>query len=338
MLQFGSPDPLRWKPLWLAGLLCCFGPGAFAETILFQLSGGDRIFGEVVWENSDSVIISNVWAGELTIPREQIVSRQPATPTATAIAGGASPAVRAVPVPQAPAKPAAASSPWKGEAQLGVDLLYGAKERQIGYGRFKLAYTRAYESDPTHFFRNAFDFTAEYGKTDGVKSSERLFATDKTSFDLQRRWYLYSLVGGGHDYRLRIDLQYEAGPGVGYHLFTTTNFTMNVEGGLNYQYQYRRNKDADGTEPERSEVQDVYYRLAEDLTWKIGRFTLSEKFEIFPRVNFGDLRARFEANVSYELWKNLFVNLTVLDLYDTQPADDVNENELQVRSSLGLKF
>jgi hypothetical protein len=47
---------------------------------------------------------------------------------------------------------------------------------------------------------------------------------------------------------------------------------------------------------------------------------------------------RFETTLSYELWKNLSLNWTVLDLYDSEPAAGVERNELQIRSSLGVKF
>jgi hypothetical protein len=86
-------------------------------------------------------------------------------------------------------------------------------------------------------------------------------------------------------------------------------------------------------------VQNVYYRFAEDVSWKLNsRFTLVEKFEVSPRVDFGGMRARFDSTLSYEVWRNLSLNLTVLDFYDSQPADDVGRNEVQIRSALGVKF
>ncbi|HOB31739.1 MAG TPA: DUF481 domain-containing protein [Verrucomicrobiota bacterium] len=225
---------------------------------------------------------------------------------------------------------------WRGEAQVGVDFTEGASDRQTWFGRFKLAYERSYAWDPKKSLRNGLDAMAEYGETTAagenrsIRSSDRLSVINKTSADIRRRWYAYNLVGGGYDHIKRIDAQYEAGPGAGYHLFTLTDFSMNAEAGLNYQAQYRD----DG-----SVVQDFYYRLAEDFSWRIRKnVLLTERFEFFPRVNFSNYRIRFESTLSYGLPMNLALNLTVLDLYDTQPAEGVSHNELQIRSSLGWKF
>ena len=51
-----------------------------------------------------------------------------------------------------------------------------------------------------------------------------------------------------------------------------------------------------------------------------------------------DVHTDFETNFRYWLRSNLSLNLTVLDVYDTQPAPNVTRNDLQLRSSVGVKF
>ena len=143
-------------------------------------------------------------------------------------------------------------------------------------------------------------------------------------------WYAYNLAGVGFDRIRNIDLAVEVGPGLGYHLFTRTNFTANVEGGVNYQIQYN----SDNTQS-----RDFFFRLAEDVIWKIGsRTTFSEKVEFFPRVNFTEYRLRAETTLSYNLWRYIYWNFTVRDYYDTTPAAKVQGNEFEVHSALGVKF
>jgi hypothetical protein len=80
-------------------------------------------------------------------------------------------------------------------------------------------------------------------------------------------------------------------------------------------------------------------RHSEDVTWKISRaLTFSEKVEFMPQVNFADYRTRAESTLSYALWRNLSLHLSVLDLYDSKPAEGVTPNDLQVHSSLGITF
>ncbi len=83
-----------------------------------------------------------------------------------------------------------------------------------------------------------------------------------------------------------------------------------------------------------------YYRLAEIVNWPFGpKLSMDEKFEFFPRVeDLDQYRFRFETNFRYWLRSNLSLNLTVLDVYDTQPAPNVTRNDLQLRSSVGVKF
>jgi hypothetical protein len=103
----------------------------------------------------------------------------------------------------APPKPPAKH--WKGEARLGADFLYGPNDQQIYYGRFKLTYEHPYESNPKQFFRNFWDYSADYGWTENpqatngnksVLSANRMYGSDKTDLDIwKQKWYVYDLAG-----------------------------------------------------------------------------------------------------------------------------------------------
>ena len=143
--------------------------------------------------------------------------------------------------------------------------------------------------------------------------------------------YVYDAAGAGYDEIRKIDHRFAIGPGLGYHLLKLTNFVVNTEAGFNYQAEYR----TDDTQTE-----NFYLRLAEQVGWKINtRFSLDEKFEFFPQVeNFSQYRFRLESSLKYHLNQNLFLSLTLLDQYDTSPAPGVPQNDLQIRSSIGVKF
>src|SRR5262249_40537970 len=126
---------------------------------------------------------------------------------------------------------------WKGELRVGSDFIFNAHNQQIYYGRFNLTYERPYTSNPKKFFRNILDYAASYGRTEGVTSANQMGGSDKMDFDIFKRWYVYNLGGVGYDQVRKIDLHYEVGPGLGYHLLTFTNFVTDVEAGINYQAQ-----------------------------------------------------------------------------------------------------
>jgi len=354
--------------LLVFGILC----QVRAETVIFHLKNGDRLAGTILREDTNQVLITTTWIKELAVPLDQIVSREkgpaelagtnaPQTlpSVATAPATNVPPLTNAVQVagstnavpvtglsnatpatvssnvvakltPSAPVKPTAPKR-WKGEVKLGADFLFNANNQQIYYGRFKLNYEQPYRSNPKKFFRNILDYSVDYGRTEGVTSANQMNGSDKVDFDLRKKWYVYNLGGVGYDHIRKIDLHYEIGPGLGYHLLNFTNFVMDVESGVNYQAQYR----SDGTSNEK-----FYYRLAELVTWKLNkRFTLTEKAEYSPQVeDVSQYRAKIEANLSYGIWGTISINVSLLDLYDTEPAKNVPKNDLQIRSSLGFTF
>lgn len=345
-LKSPTPDWRRGSLVWVAAMLLHFAVAASEQNVILHLKNGDRIAGTIVSQDATNVVITTPWIQKLTVPVSQIESREtppvvpvpaPATNPAPATAA-APPATNAAPAAKLPettvaAKPLAAPKPkrWKGEARVGLDFLQGAKEQQNYYGRLKLTYERPYESNPKHFFRNIFDYAVDYGRTDGVLSANRMDGSDKTDFDIgPGKFYVYNLARVGYDKVRLIDVQYEVGPGLGYHVLTKPAFILNSEAGMNYQVQER----SDNTRSEH-----FYYRLAQDVTWKpLKQLTLTEKCEFFPQVNLEEYRARLESTVSYGFWQNLSLNLSLLNLYDTQPASGVPNNDLQIRSSLGITF
>jgi len=245
---------------------------------------------------------------------------------AVAAAKSPPPAVAPKPPPKAP-KPKL----WKVNVSFGTDTLFGANDHQIYSGRLQLTYARPYKANPKKFFRSAFDYAVDYGETEGVKSADRMYGSVKTDFDVGERVFLYNQAGAGYDNIRKIDFQYEAGPGVGYHLFTKPKFVANVEAGVNRQEQKRSSG---------GDVDNFYYRLAQDITWKMtSRLTLTEKAELFPKAEHVEqYRARIDGTLSFALWQNVSLRLSLLDLYDTDPARGVDNNELQIRSLLGINF
>ncbi len=311
---------------WLAAVACFINvQQAWPQTVVLQLRNGDRLSGTILAEDAGKVTLKTTWLNVVVIPAAEIKTREnlPA-PASTAPATNRPVAVAGSPAPAAPPVKPPTPKHWSGEALLGTDLAFNQRSRQLYTGKFKATYVHDH-------FRNVFDYLFSYGRIQGVLSDNRMYGTSKTDLDVGHRIYVYNLAGAGYDEIRKIDIRFEEGPGVGYHLIKTTNFVLNTEFGANYQAQY----DSDNTR-----MESFYFRFAEDSTWKFNsRFSWDEKYEFFPQVeNWGRYRFRFETNLRYALLYNLSLVLTVLEQYDTQPALGVGQNDLQIRSSLGLKF
>lgn len=328
---------LFFHPLWVSVLVCALGRGAQAQNVVLYLKGGDRISGRIVSEYTNRIVLSNNWTKELSVPLAEIVQRETILAKGTNHVSGTN-ALAKLKLPLPPATPPSLFKHWKGEAEVGLDYTDSTSEQRTYHGRFKLSYEHPYVSNPTNFFRNSIDYELAYGKTTQknggtnttVTSADRMGASDKTTMDFDHHWYAYNLAGVGYDRVRNIDLAGEEGPGLGYHLLTRSNLIANVESGVNYQIQYNS---------DRTHSRDFFFRLAEDVTWKLSpRTTFTQKAEFFPRVNFEEYRLRAEATLSYNLWRYVYWNTTVRDNYDTTPAAKVQGNEFEIHSALGVKF
>jgi putative salt-induced outer membrane protein YdiY len=332
--------------LWLATM------SALAQTVSVELKNGDRITGRIVSETTDRVVLSNSFAREIAIPLAEISKRTAlaavTNTNATAVAAIATntPAkTNAVALAKAVAATnsiftSPALKNWHGDIQAGVDLTFSERNRQVYNAKAKLTYAK-------DRFKTVFDYDMTYGRTEVNETTtigtntitrqttktdaNRMNGAIKTDFDLTKKWYVYNLVGAGYDEIRKIDLRYEVGPGLGYHLIQRTNFFMNLEVGATYQKEER----ADG-----SEVSRFFGRAAEMATWKITpRLTWDEKLEYMPQIDDpAQFRMRFETNFRYAMLQNVFFNLSLIDIYDSQPANGVTPNDLQLRSSVGVKF
>jgi hypothetical protein len=330
---------------------------AHAETVLLQLRNGDRLTGSVVSQSTNELVISNSWAKELKVPLAEVLARQDLKST------NATPGT--LPSPGSPTPPTVAMRPlkpeertfgarliqpqsWHGKIDLGLDLGFSETSRELYYGRTKITFAPPLPPGVTNRtvverLKNTFDLQGTYGRTDKTVSANQVNGSSKTDYDLTKRTFIYNLVGGGYDEPRKINYQYEVGPGFGYRQVIRTNLTLNTELGINFQLQNLEK--TVGTVTNTETQQRLSLRFAEDATWTISKkLAWDEKLELFPTVeNFNSFRLRFETNVRYSLWEtkagqNIYLTLSLLDLFDTDPAEGVSNNDLQIRSAIGVSF
>ena len=323
---------------WLiASLLLGVASTSTAQEVILYLRNGDRLAGHILTQTNNEIHITTSWAKDLTVPAtavDRVEAVVPANvsgavivqlpPSTNAFASGLLDYVEAT-TNVVPTKKIS------GDVNLGTDFLFGTSDSQNYSGGADLSYIQPYLRDSKKFFRTSLSYTVEYGRTDGVISSDRMDGTSKTDFDIWKGLYVYNLGESGYDRVRKINIMYEEGPGVGYHVLTRSNLAVNVELGSDYQ----RRDLSDGTS-----TRYFFQRYAEDLTWQISRLlTWTEKAELLSRYdNPSILRAHIESTLSYALFQNLSLNLSALDLYDSAPAVGVRHNSLELKSSVGYKF
>jgi hypothetical protein len=352
---------------WVWLIVACFwwADWGCAQTVILHLRNGDRLSGRLLSETTNTVVISTAFSEKVSIGKDLVERREEVATPNTASVTNQPAAVSPAKTPQVPAtgvaselvptnKPSMAQaaggaktpetkpkkpepslfhkflSEWQGEAQLGANLGFSTKDREAFTGHIKLVNNHKFVPIERNL-RNILDYDVSYSTTDGVLADNRMEGTWKTEYDLSKRFIIYNALDAGYDEVRGIDLQYDFGPGVGYKWVVLTNFVFKTELGGNYQEQYF-------VHDKQTSIYSL--RLAEDAWWQITKkVRWDEKVEFYPNVeDFTAYRIRLETNLSYLLKDNLTLSLNVVDLYDTTVPVGVSNNDLQIRSLIGIKF
>jgi putative salt-induced outer membrane protein YdiY len=233
---------LLFNSAWAILLLTfSFSNVGLAQKVVVHLKGGDLVSGFIISETLNEVVISNAWTKSLTIPLEEITRREieVETPSLTEQSKTATSSTNTITAATAISKPPAKPKSTC-EIRIGLDAIVSTTDQQDYSGHLKLTYERPYASYPLEFFKNTSIFDGEYQKTDGQESANRANASNKSDLDMTKNVYGYGMVGAGFDEVQKINFEYQFGPGLGLHLIQHTNFLMNLESGLDYQYEYRQ--------------------------------------------------------------------------------------------------
>jgi hypothetical protein len=336
-----------WSLLAIVLLALLLSAPVAAQGVIIHLKNGDRLSGQLLSETTNSVRLTNSLLGNFEVPLAEISRREIVSPPVAVPVTNAPPVVTgtnttttttnvAAPLPPKEAKPplspanpeatpiASTPSFWKHDLRFGVNLRYATKDSHEFLAILKSTYGKA----P---FRHIFDVNFKYGRVEDALAANSLSASEKTEYQLSPRSYTFGLIGGGYDEIRKIDYQFEVGPGFGIEILKLTNFVWKGEIGFNFQQQNR----ADNTR------QNTYsVRIAEIFAWRVwDKLTADLKAEFFPNLDeFGEYRLRIESTLRYPVSKRLSLNLDIIDLYDTRPPQDVSQNDLQIRSTIGVTF
>jgi len=319
--------------------------GGVAQEVLVRLKNGDRITGRLLAQETNHIIISTGWAESLVLPISTIGGLETGLDEKQ-VNLGQTISHQKQRIPELKPKPTQAAAPVaivkaaptakpprsiQGNLQLGSHLQFGSRDQRTIFGRIGTIYTRPYTSDPKKSLHVITSYSYDYSEIENVKSVDRMVASLKTDFDLNSSTYGYNIVGAGYDKIRKIDEHYEIGPGLGWHAIKKSAFSLDFEAGADYQIQ---NRSVGG------DIDSLFLRLSESFTWVIApRITVSETLASYLNGEKTDqLRIRFDSSIKYKLFDNLFLNITLTDLYDSNPAPLVDRNEFQVISSIGVTF
>lgn len=355
-----------WRRLWLSAwvVLALSGGGmpavaAPAETVVLILKNGDRLTGTIVSQNNKRVVIQSALAGRVSVGRdhiEQITPAAPLTVTAPPVAPPPPPASPPVPAPTPTPSPVAATSTaptvapappaltnavpatpllpgwftgvwtnWHGNVQAGLNLGIGTTDRSTMYANASAAknWGRSVSS---------LTYNASYGRANGIENANQMAGTAKVDVQItpNRRTYAYGQGAAGYDVIRKIDLEYLGGGGLGYRLIDQPKRVLAGELGFQYQsFNYSTSEDQT----------TVAVRLAENFTTSVDKLSITQRLGFTPGIDdFSNYQINFFLTLSYPLFKPLTLNLNLINQYTSQPATGVQNNDLQIQTTLGITF
>ena len=348
---------------------------AAAEPVILLLKNGDRISGEVVSTNAHRIVIRSPFTGRIPVPREHILritSESELAQEASAVAAAEAPAkdtaspaatteapdstVPPPPPPTPPATPIQPSSPpliatpsppeptnavpatplipgwftgiwtnWHGNLQTGLNMGMGTTDRLN-------IYLNSSASKKWGRTVSSVTYNVSYGEVNGVPNANIMAGTVKVDVELSpnRRLYAYTQGAAGYDVIRKIELEYLVGGGFGYRIVDKPKRVLAVELGAQYQeFNYTVGND----------LTTVALRLGQNFTTSIEKLSVNQRFGFTPSFDeFSNYQFNFALSLSYPLFKPLTINLNVINQYLSRPATGVQNNDLQIQTTLGVTF
>ncbi len=309
----------------LFAALCC-GNAVCAETL--ELMNGDRVSGDVVYEDLKELVVRTRAMGDVSVKREFLKGRlkEGAVPKeATKLPS--KPAVKK-PLPKPlPPKPKI----WKREVSFGYDRRTGNTQFSELHSRMKLS-----RKTKNREFKARGD--AYYSSNRGRMSGQRLYGNTYYApyFGKKARWYNFYKIEGDKDRFARIRYRYTPSSGLGYWFSNDADWKAFAELGAGFTHtRYTIPRGIDGL----SQTEIVLTPRVFLEKRILPRTRVSQDLTFYPSITeFGDFRIRSETVFQNEISDRISLRLGIIDEYNNDPGPGAEKNDLRVITTLVYSF
>jgi putative salt-induced outer membrane protein len=237
---------------------------------------------------------------------------KPVAATAESVANAASAAM-------APAK----TNQWNHSISAGLTLVRGDTDITLVSGDFQT-------SKKTSKDEYAATVGAAFGEQNSKQTVDNYKGSAQWNHLFTPHFYDYVRGDGLRDYIADVDYRVTGGPGLGYYLLKSTNTTLAVESGFNYEDQ-----SLGGVENSFATI-----RLADKFERKINnRARVWESLEVFPQIDdFANYVVNCELGVETSLTKSFSLKTCLDDGYNNHPAANHVKNDVKLVAGVAFKF
>ncbi|HSR52241.1 MAG TPA: DUF481 domain-containing protein [Acidobacteriota bacterium] len=322
--------------------------GLFLQADQIVLKNQDRLTGTVNSLQDGKLIFQTSYAGQLTIPWDQVASLRMESAQEIVLEGGRQTTASLSPAGQdglaqlqapsqaeqvaldqivsigvGPAQQPTWWERWEGTASLGFDLARGNTSRDSLSLSFR-------PRRKTETYRLQAAYQLDSSSEEGVEDNRIQDGSVRYDRFFEEHFFYYFLGGFATNRRQDLELRTREGAGLGYE-FPWGEASLSVFGGL-------------------TAVQDKFEGLerSNDLqglagiemaTPVFGKGQLASKFEYEPRItDSGRYLLRWSAQWNYPLFQGLTVGTEFFDYFDSDPPSDNQRNDLGVNVVFGWAF
>lgn len=217
-----------------------------------RLENGDRLTGEIVKMDAEVIVIKTVYAGKLSVKRDQVVcvkttkehtflleSKKVVTGRAECSSGGLLEIVNdqtKTSETLALADLKAINPPpgvrWKGNVVAGGSMASGNTDSRGANGSAMLQFR-------ADRHRGTVRAKGNYNETSDVIDVQNASGSLKYDYFLSKKLFTYGQVLIEHDKFQDLDLRYTLGPGLGYQFIESSDISLFAEAGISYVNEKR---------------------------------------------------------------------------------------------------
>lgn len=260
------------------------------------------------------------------------------TPRGAPFAGATAVAAIASALLCVPAAPAHAQATVKPDGRFRAAIGLGASASGGNSRSTNLSFTgdgvRATEAMKTTVFGSA-----QYARTDGATSAERLRLGGRHDHDLSPAWFAFGNAELERNVFANLKLRGQVGGGAGYHLIRTEAAQFDLFGGLSFSYDsYETPTRIDGEQ--RAQYDYASLMFAEESNHKLNSgSTLKQRLVLLPNARSpGEYRATFDAGLAVALNSTLSLTVGLAASHNSEPGPDRKSTDTLLTSGIAIKF
>jgi len=273
------------------------------------LKNGDKVSGEVVFEDGEWIKIENSLIGTLSIKKDgvrKIVYEK-----------------KEAPFPEDVKKE---PSPWSGDFSLGYDKS-GGNTRESNLAA-RLLLNRKTEKDEFTIKGEMF-----YSSASDKMDAQKWYNMFRYAYSFhERKWYNFYKIENDHDRFANISYRFVPSLGVGYWFSDTPDLKLVLEAGVGLEHtEFRRDA--------RDKNKAVLLPRALFEKAVFGRSRISQEVLLYPYLDgMGEYRLHSETAFINPINKKLSLRLSFVDDYDSDPTGDAKKNDYRFISALSYSF